>query len=147
MHNKIQIYLLDKNEKLPYDLLLLADETIDAINKYVFDSDVYVAKLNNEIIGVFCLYKINEITVEIKNIAVAEKYQGCGFGSFLLQEIKKIVKSNCKNLILGTPDIASRQINFYEKNKFVIFDVRKNFFVTNYSKPIFENGIQLIIKV
>ena len=59
MHNKIQIYLLDKNEKLPYDLLLLADETIDAINKYVFDSDVYVAKLNNEIIGVFCLYKIS----------------------------------------------------------------------------------------
>jgi hypothetical protein len=41
------IRLLEKDKKIPYDLLLLADETIEAINKYIQQSDIYVFERNN----------------------------------------------------------------------------------------------------
>lgn len=139
----IKFELLKKDDELPYDLLLLADETKDAINKYIFESDVYLAKIENKNIGVFCLCRIDDKTVELKNIAVDENYQSKGFGSVFIDYIKETLKNQFEILIVGTASIGVRQINFYEKNGFVKFDVRKNFFIENYKKPIFENGIQL----
>lgn len=43
---------LCKDEKVPYDLLLLADETIEGINKYIFDSEIYVLEREKQIIAV-----------------------------------------------------------------------------------------------
>lgn len=139
----IKFELLNEKDKLPYKLLLLADETKAAIDKYVYDSDVFLAKINDNIIGVFCLLKIDDQTIELKNIAVDEKYQSNGYGSIFIDFIKQTVKNKYENLIVGTADIGTRQINFYERNGFVKFDIKKNFFVENYKDPIFENGIQL----
>lgn len=133
-------------ENYPYDLLLLADETIEGINKYLFDSEVYVAKrIDNGIsIGVFCLRHINTDTIEIMNIAVAEQYQNTGIGSQLLVESFKIAKAQgYKEIILGTADCGIKQIRFYEKNGFVKYDIKKNYFTDIYDTPIYENGVQL----
>jgi len=64
------IRLLEKDKKIPFDILLLADETIEAINKYVHQSDIYVIDRDNKIIAVFVLQTICSDTVEIKNIVV-----------------------------------------------------------------------------
>jgi len=133
-------------EDYPYDLLLLADETIEGINKYLFNSEVYVAKRidNGLSIGVFCLRHINADTVEIMNIAVSEQYQGTGIGSLLLAESFKIAKEQgYKEVILGTADCGIKQIRFYEKNGFVKYDIKKNYFTDIYDTPIYENGVQL----
>ncbi|MGE5107107.1 MAG: GNAT family N-acetyltransferase, partial [Sphingobacteriales bacterium] len=95
-------------------------------------------------IAVFALYKINDTDIEIKNIAVSENLQSKGIGSFLIGEIKRIAtKGNYKNIIVGTADSGYRQINFYERNGFSKYDIKKNFFIENYSEPIIENGIML----
>lgn len=73
------VLLNDKNE-YPYELLLLADETEKAIAKYIHNSKVYVAKNNGNTIAVFCLYELDENTVELKNIAVSESFQNKGIG-------------------------------------------------------------------
>ncbi len=54
--NEMNIQKIDDN--YPYDLLLLADEAKEGIHKYLFESEVYVAKLSDSEapIGVFCLY-------------------------------------------------------------------------------------------
>ena len=130
----------------PYQLLLLADETIEGINKYLFDSDVYTAKLfsDEESVGVFCLYLIDKNTVELKNIAVAESYQGKGIGSILLDKATGIAKEKgYREIIVGTADCGIGQIRFYERNGFVKYGVRKNFFLEIYEHPIYENGVQL----
>lgn len=127
----------------PYELLLLADETRDAIDKYLSSSNVYLVKLNNDNVGVFCLYHQDTETVELKNIAVSEKYQRQGIGKQILMHIKKICYPKYKRIIVGTADCGINQIRFYERNGFLKYDVRKNFFIENYPKPIFENGIQL----
>lgn len=72
--NNSHFVLLSKKDDLPYDLLLLADETKSAIDKYVFDSRVYVVKNEAQIIVAFCLHEVHEITIELKNIAVEEGF-------------------------------------------------------------------------
>jgi len=44
---------------LPFDLLLLADESIEVIEKYIYDSEVYVAteSEDSEAVAVFALFK------------------------------------------------------------------------------------------
>jgi ribosomal protein S18 acetylase RimI-like enzyme len=140
------LHKLKNGDAIPFDLLLLADETKDAIEKYIYDSDIYTVftKGNLNPIGVVVLYNINDSEVEIKNIAILESFRSQGIGSFLIKKIKEIaLKQNYKEIIVGTADGAIKEIQFYEKNGFKKYDVKKNFFIENYSQPIIENGIML----
>jgi ribosomal protein S18 acetylase RimI-like enzyme len=133
-------------EAYPYGLLLLADETIEAVHKYLFDSEVYIAELPDieGLVGVFCLYKIDTATVELKNIAVADSCQGKGIGSSLIAKAIAIAEEEgYKEMIVGTADCGTKQIRFYEMNGFIKYGIRKNFFMDNYDAPIYENGVQL----
>ena len=133
-------------DNYPYNLLLLADETVEGINNYLFDSNVYIATYpsKNEVIGIFCLYHVDTKTVELKNMAVAEEYQSKGIGSLLLDKMVEIAKKKgYQEIIVGTADCGVNQIRFYERNGFVKYGIRKNFFLEIYDQPIYENGIQL----
>lgn len=135
---------LRKDEKIPYDLLLLADETVEAINKYIFNSEIYVLKQDNKTIALYALQVLSKSEVEIKNIAVQTEFQGQGIGKLLLKDAADRAKARgFKTLIIGTGDVATKQLHLYEKEGFVRFAVKKNFFVENYPKPIYENGKQL----
>lgn len=140
----MSIRLLNNKEEIPYNLLLLADETIEAIDKYISNSDIYVFESNNQIIAVYALLVLNDETIEIKNIAVSKKHQGKGIGKLLLDDcIKKAIEKKCSLLTIGTGDASFKQLNLYQKFGFEIFDIKHNFFVDNYPEAIFENGIQL----
>lgn len=142
----VRLHKLNDNEPIPFGLLLIADEEEDAIRKYIYDAVIYTIYDNEELnpIGVFVLYKINESVLEIKNIGVLESFRSRGIGSFLIDSIKKIAqKENYKEIIVGTADCGIKQIRFYEKNGFIKYAVKKNFFIENYSKPLFEDGIML----
>ena len=146
MENKKQrrIRQLYKDEKIPYDLLLLADETVEAINKYIFDCEIYVLEQENKVIAEYALQPINESEVEIKNIAVKAEFQGQDIGKLLLRDATARAKGRgFKTIIIGTGDAATKLLHLYQKEGFKIVGVRENFFVDNYPKPIFENGIQL----
>lgn len=138
----MKIEKIDNN--YPYNLLLLADETVEGIDKYLYESDVYVAKTADEAIGVFCLFQVDEDVVEIKNIAVVPQMQNRGVGSHLMNEIEIIArKKQYKTIIVGTGDCGINQIRFYERNGYSKYAVKKDFFLKIYSEPIYENGIML----
>lgn len=141
-----EIAKLKKEDALPLDLLLLADETREAIEKYIHSSDVYVVHEAGMTapVAVFVLCPISKSRLEIKNIAVSESWQGKGLGSFLLQQIELIArKANYREILVGTPDVALPQIHFYEKNGYSKFELKTSFYTINYPEPIIENGIQL----
>lgn len=141
------IKLLEKTE-IPYDLLLLADETIEAINKYIHQSDIFVFDRNNVIIAVYVLQTISVDTVEIKAIAVDTAFQGQGIGHKLLEDaINRAKEKGFEKIIIGTADIAIKQLYLYQKVGFEIYDIKHRFFIDNYPEPMFENGIQLENKV
>ena len=133
-------------DRIPYHLLLLADETTDAINKYIHDSAIYTAKENagDQAIGVYVLRQVNKVTIEIKNIAVCETFQNRGIGGLLIDSaIAQAKEGGYREIIVGTADTGARQLRFYKKNGFEVFDIKKDFFINNYPQPIFEHGIQL----
>ncbi|MCL5877084.1 MAG: GNAT family N-acetyltransferase [Candidatus Bathyarchaeota archaeon] len=139
-----KIRQIGKDEKIPYNLLLLADETIEAINKYIFSSEIYVLEQNRTIIALYALQVLNGDEIEIKNPAVATGHQGQGIGKQLLDDAVERAKSRgFKRIIIGTGDASTMFLQFYQKQEFEIFGVKKDFFVDNYSKPIYEGGIRL----
>ncbi len=129
---------------IPYELLLLADETVEAINRYIFDSSIYVLNDGFQDIAVMALHPNSNEELEIKNIAVIESYRSRGIGSILIDKVKEIARNNgYTTLTVGTSDTGFQQIKFYEKNGFIKKGIRKDFFTDNYPFPIYENGLQM----
>lgn len=147
MSLKIEQYTfntIEKDSEIPYELLLLADETAEAINQYIFKCDIYLLHDGTENIAVMALYKNNDTELEIKNIAVIESYRSKGIGSILINKAKEIAHDDrYKILSVGTSDTGFQQIKFYEKNGFIKTGIRKDFFIENYPSPIYENGLQM----
>ena len=138
-------FIFSRIEKYyPYNLLLLADETVAAINKYLPYSDVYIAKQQGKIVGVISLLPVDKQTIEIKNIAISPAYQGKGLGSWILKKAEEIArKGGYITIIVGTADCGTKQIQFYEKHGYSKYAIKENFFLENYAQPIYENGIIL----
>lgn len=136
---------LEKAEKIPYELLLLADETIEGINKYIFNSEIYVLEQNRTAIAVYALQRLSENEVEIENIAVSAAHRRQGIGKQLIEDaVKRATISGYKAIVVGTGDVSAMPLQFYLKQGFEVFGVRKNFFIDKYTEPIYENGIRLV---
>jgi aminoglycoside 6'-N-acetyltransferase I len=133
---------LSKHEAIPYDLLLLADEIKPIIDTYAKDGEIYVLEENSQIIALYVLQIMDVRRVEIKNIAVDNRYQGKGIGTFLLREATSRAQARgFTTLLIGTANGAIKQLYLYQKEGFEITSIKKNFFVDHYPEPIFENGI------
>lgn len=144
MKKQLFIRQLKQTENIPYDLLLLADETKEAIDKYIHDSDIYVAESEGEMIAIYALYQLNNEETEIKNIAVIPHMQNQGIGRWLLKDAESKAKTGgYRYLLIATADAGILQLKLYQQCGFEMHEIRKNFITDNFAEPIFENGIQL----
>ena len=130
----------------PYlKLLLLADPSKEKVLNYSAKGHCFAGYENGQIIGVFVFTKISDICLELMNIAVAPEKQQKGFGKTLLEKaLEKAKKLGAKEVILGTGNSSIDQLAFYQKSGFRINGIIKDYFINNYPKPIYENGIQCI---
>lgn len=134
---------LQPNEKLPMDLLLLADPAETSIEKYIHKSKVYVAVEETLVAGVCVLMEIAPSKTEIMNVAVAETRQGKGVGKALvLHAIKSARELGMKSIEIGTGNSSIQQLALYQKCGFRLKEIIHDYFVDNYEERIFENGIQ-----
>ncbi|WP_075720723.1 GNAT family N-acetyltransferase [Roseburia sp. 499] len=129
-------------EKKQYlDLLLLADEQEDMIDKYLERGEMFV--LDDHGVKAECVItKESEGVYELKNIAVLPNYQRKGYGKYLIEFLVKHF-SDCNVLFVGTGDCPST-LSFYHNCGFTESHRVKNFFVDNYDHLMFEDGIQLV---
>lgn len=126
-------------------LLLLADETHDAINRYINSCILYKAVLEDDDVAIVALYAQNCDVLEIKNIAVDQLHQNRGIGRELIQyTLDYACRHNYKRVLVGTGDVNWGQLSFYEKCGFKPFGIRQNFYIENYPKPIYDAGKQLV---
>jgi aminoglycoside 6'-N-acetyltransferase I len=134
---------LGTNHPVPYYLLLLADPSKELIDSYLKDSEVYIASLKQQVVGIIVLCKLTNDSIEIKNIGVEPAYQGQGIGTFLIENVIEVCKNNkLKTISIGTANSSIGQLYLYQKLGFEITDIKWNFFIDNYKDPIFENLIQ-----
>jgi len=142
------ITFIEINTNYPYELLLLADPSKELIDSYLEKGFCFIAKMREDVVGVFILLKTENETFEIMNIAVHENYQRKGIGRKLISHaIKEARKRNAKFIKIATGNSSIYQLAFYQKLGFKIESIEKDYFLNNYSKPIFENGIQCTDKI
>ncbi|MFX0548550.1 GNAT family N-acetyltransferase [Hathewaya histolytica] len=130
-------------EGAPMELLLLADPSEDAINKYIRDCKILVTKLKSKVIGVIAFVEKRSNTYEIMNLAVDEGYRGRGIGKKLIYSAEyKIKKLGGEKILIGTGNSSINQLLLYQKVGFRMVEIRRDFFIVNYVEKIYENGIR-----
>ena len=130
----------EKDNKEQYiDLLLEADPNEDMINKYLKNGDLFVL-IHDEVIACIALVtKINEDTVELKNIVTKKEFRGNGYGKKMLKYLADNYKTKYKKMIVGTTE---NNIPFYVKQGFEKYEKTiKNFFVDNYDEEIWDGDL------
>lgn len=139
------IQKLDKSKAIPWDLLLMADPSKKLVEEYLKDGQMYLAKINDKVVGEYVLLDRSNGLAEIMNIAVDEKFQGQGIGKQLLMHAIKTAKDiGFKIVEIGTSNASHAQLTLYQKCGFKIDHIKKNFFVDNYEEEIFDNGIRCV---
>jgi GNAT superfamily N-acetyltransferase len=138
----IKIKKITENKKQFLDLLLLADEQENMIDRYLPDGDLF-ALYDGDLKSVCVVLPVNRESCELKNIATYEKYQGKGYGRALINFIFDFYKNDYNTMLVGTGETPAI-LSFYESCGFEKSYRVKNFFTDNYDLPIFEGDIQLI---
>ena len=129
------------NKKQYLDLLLLADEQEDMIDRYLERGTMYV--LDDDGVKAECVVNDEgDGILEIKNLAVAPDSQRCGYGRMMIRFLEEVYSGHFDILQVGTGD-SPLTIPFYESCGFVKSHVVKGFFTKHYDHPIYEGGRQL----
>jgi GNAT superfamily N-acetyltransferase len=138
----MRIEMITSNKKQYLDLLLLADEQEDMIDKYLDRGDMF-ALFEDDLKTVCVVLALDKDTCELKNIATYQKYQGKGYAKALIKFLSGYYKDKYKTMLVGTGEIPFI-VSFYENCGFEQSHRIPNFFTDNYNHPMYEEGIQLI---
>jgi GNAT superfamily N-acetyltransferase len=168
----VRIDRIVDNKKRFLDLLLLADEQEDMIDKYLPGGDLFALydrelrsddELKSEddlrkddglrndddlrkddgLRSVCVVVPVDSETCELKNIVTYPQYQGKGYGRALISFISDFYKNKYKTMLVGTGETPAI-LSFYESCGFVKSHRVKNFFTDHYDHPMFESDIQLV---
>ena len=138
----MKIYEIKENKKRFSELLLLADEQEDMIDRYLEKGTMYVLE-DNGVKAECVVTDEGSGFLEIKNIAVVPESQGKGYGKALIDFLVLTYTGRYSVLQVGTGD-SPLTVPFYEKCGFVRSHRIKNFFTDHYDHPIYECGVQLV---
>ncbi len=138
----MEIKKITENKKQFLDLLLLADEQEDMIDKYLERGDMF-ALYDGDIKSECVVTQESDGVYELKNIATVPQHQGQGYGKRLIAYLFEYYRGKGRVMLVGTGD-SPLSIPFYENCGFTFSHRVKNFFIDHYDHPIFEGGVQLV---
>jgi GNAT superfamily N-acetyltransferase len=121
----MRIEKITNNKKQYLDLLLLADEQEDMIDRYLESGDMF-ALFDDDLRTVCVVAAIDKETCELKNIATYQKYQGKGYATALVKYISDFYKNSFETMLVGTGETPTI-LSFYENCGFEISHRVKNF--------------------
>ena len=138
----MEIRKVETDKKRYLDLLLLADEQEDMVDRYLERGTMYVLEDGGVKAECVVTDERNDI-LELKNIAVEPDFQGKGYGKALIDFLIETYAGQYTVLQVGTGDSPST-IPLYEACGFRRHHLVKNFFTDHYDHPIYEGGVQLV---
>lgn len=137
------IVQITEKKKQYLDLLLLADEQEEMIDRYLERGDMFVLQdEHKKAIAVAVVTVEGDKVVELKNLAVLKEEQGKGYGKRMIEYVCKFYSEKYRMLFVGTGDVDVT-VGFYKHCGFTYSHRVKNFFIENYDHPIYEDGVQL----
>ena len=108
----MRIEKIIENKKQFLDLLLLADEQENMIDKYLASGDLF-ALYDDDLKSVCVVLPIDSETCELKNIATYREYRGKEYGKALIKFIVDFYKNDFKTMLVGTGETPTI-LSFYE---------------------------------
>lgn len=137
------IVQITEKKKQYLDLLLLADEQEEMIDRYLERGDMFVLQdEHKKAIAVAVVTVEGDNVVELKNLAVLKEEQGKGYGKRMIEYVCKFYSEKYRMLFVGT-GVVDVTVGFYKHCGFTYSHRVKNFFIENYDHPIYEDGVQL----
>ena len=140
-----KIVKIHDNKKDFLDLLLLADEQEDMIDKYLGRGELY-ALYDEVLVGICVVTDEGGGIFEIQNLATYPQYQRKGYGRYLVNYLCGCYAGEGDAMIVGTGDIP-KALSFYENCGFTFSHRIENYFLEYYDKSMYEDGILLKDKV
>ena len=134
----MKIRKVEKDKKQYLDLLLLADEQEDMIDRYLERGTMYVLEDNGLKTECVVTDEGNGI-LELKNIAVEPAFQSKGYGKALIDFLIQTYKGHYAVLQVGTGD-SPLTLPFYQACGFRESHRVPGFFLRYYDHPIYEGG-------
>ena len=127
----------DRRRYLP--LLLLADEQLSMIDRYIDRGDMFVISEDDRVIAECIVTDEGGGVAEIKNLAVDPAWQNRRYGRALVCFVSDLYRATHHTLMVSTGD-SPLTVPFYERCGFVKRRVIKDYFVKHYDRPIYEAG-------
>ncbi|MGX7204501.1 GNAT family N-acetyltransferase [Enterococcus pingfangensis] len=137
---RVEEIVTDKKRLL--DLLLLADEQEDMIDRYLDQGQLF-ALYDSNLKCAAVVLKLNDQECELKNIATLPSAQRQGYGTAMIRFLVTEFLGHYQTMYVGTGDIPET-LTFYQKCGFRKSHRVKNFFTDNYREPIIDHGVHLV---
>jgi ribosomal protein S18 acetylase RimI-like enzyme len=141
----LNVVIINDNKKDFLDLLLLADEQENMIDKYL-NRGVLFALHDNGLKSICVVTDEGNGTFEMQSLATYPQFQGKGYARYLINHICDYYKDKGTTMIVGTGD-TPLIVSFYENSGFVFSHRIENYFIEHYDEQMFEHGVQLKDKV
>ena len=142
MDHAVKIRKVDTDKKRYLDLLLLADEQENMIDRYLERGTMY--ELEDEGVKAECVVTDEgDGILELQSLAVEPAFQGRGYGKTMVDFLVRTYKEQYTVLQVGTGDSPSTY-PFYEACGIRRHHLVKNVFTDHYDHPIYECGVQLL---
>ncbi|MCD8178629.1 MAG: GNAT family N-acetyltransferase [Tannerellaceae bacterium] len=135
---------IKRTTNYPYNLLLLADPSIEYVEEYIGTSDCLIALTDETVVGVLVIQKQTADSAEIMNLAVDELWQRKGIARQLMRYVSKqwAPENGVIHLKVCTGTSAPGPLMLYQQEGFDLKELDRDYLVRNYPEPIFENGVQ-----
>lgn len=133
---------LDRIAKIENESIMTNKISKEDFAHYIDSEDhkVFVAKINDSVIG-FILLEITD-EINIYSVAVDEKYRNIGLATKFVEQAKVLAKQNgIQKLSLEVSDNNLRAYLLYEKLGFVVRRIRKNYYADK------SNAIEMELKI
>ena len=131
-----------ENTEKYINIFLGADPNEVLIRQYLKDGEVFVLTYKENVACVAVVTRIDNETIELKNIVTKEEYRGQGLGKKMLKYLSDNYKQKYKKMIVGTTE---NNIPFYVKQGFDKYEKTiKNFFIDNYNEEIIDGNTKCI---
>jgi hypothetical protein len=123
------------------DLLLIADEQVSMIEKYLYRGDMF-ALCDDDVKAICVVTQENPAFMKLRMLSPFPNISE-GIWTASRRVYCRSLQESGTELYVGTGD-SPGILHFYEKCGYEKSHVVKNFFTDNYDHPMYENGKQLV---
>ncbi len=130
---------IDENKEEFRELLLLADPEWAVVEKYLANCELYALFEGETPVAEAVVTVREDGACELKNLATDPAHQRKGYARTLVEFLAQEMAGRFDRMYVGTSGPK-----LYEKMGFTRAYIVKNFFLDNYSEPIWDEGELLI---